>query len=229
MCNPGRGFVAIDHGEFGHRQYLLSLEQSIVAIRLRHQAGTKVTASLASPAPRYWVLVSGTDFFPAVFPFTAAVHSTDDRIEAPKGGCVELKLFTPLLSIEHELQEMFDRMFGRNEFFVVRPTVDVFNDEGRLVVKMDLPGIDPDKDVEILVEGDSLVIKGEKEREKETEEKDRYLYERSFGSFRRIIPLPDGVDIDKIEAGYDKGVLTVTLPMAELPAAETKKIPVTTA
>jgi HSP20 family protein len=141
---------------------------------------------------------------------------------------VELKMFTPILSIEHELQEMFDRMFGRSDIFPVRPSVDVVSDEDRLVVKMDLPGIDPDKDVEILVEGDSLVIRGEKTREKETEEKDRYLYERSFGSFHRVIPLPEGVDVDTIEAGYDKGVLTITMPVKMIPETESKKIPVVT-
>ncbi len=68
-----------------------------------------------------------------------------------------------------------------------------------------------------------LIIKGEKQEEKEEKKKDYYLHERSFGSFERSFRMPEGVDTDKIEANFKKGVLTVKLPKtAEAQKAEKK-------
>ena len=68
-----------------------------------------------------------------------------------------------------------------------------------------------------------LTIKGEKQEEKEEVKPDYYVRERSFGSFERSFPVPDGVELDKVDANFKKGVLTVTLPKtAEAQKAEKK-------
>ena len=74
-----------------------------------------------------------------------------------------------------------------------------------------------------------LTIKGEKKEEKEEKRKDYYLSERRFGSFQRSFALPEGVDTDKIEANFVKGVLTVRLPKTAKSQKAEKKITVRTA
>jgi len=88
-----------------------------------------------------------------------------------------------------------------------------------------LPGID-EKDIEVKVANGILSIKGEKQEEKEEKKKDYYLRERNFGSFERSFQVPDGVDTDKIEASFKKGVLTVTLPKKPEAQIAAKKIDV---
>jgi len=82
------------------------------------------------------------------------------------------------------------------------------------VVKAEVPGIDA-QDIDISVTGDVLTIKGEKKSEQEEKEANYHLVERNYGSFSRCLKLPAAVDLDKIEAKYEKGVLTVTCPKKE--------------
>ena len=91
----------------------------------------------------------------------------------------------------------------------------------------ELPGMD-EKNIEVKVVNGNLTIKGEKQEEKE-EKKDYYLHERHFGSFERSFEVPDGVDADKIEASFKKGVLTVTLPKKPEAQKPEKKIEVKSA
>jgi HSP20 family protein len=93
--------------------------------------------------------------------------------------------------------------------------------EKDLRVSAELPGLDP-KDVEILVEGDVLTIRGEKKSE--TEDKDRHFSERYYGRFERSLRLPFEVEDDKAEATFKNGVLTVTLPKSARAAESTKRI-----
>ncbi len=102
------------------------------------------------------------------------------------------------------------------------PAVDIAESDKAYEVTADLPGMD-ETDVEVKLTNGNLVLKGEKQEEKEEKKKDYYVHERSFGSFERSFPLPDGVDREKIEASFKKGVLTVTLPKtAEAQRAEKK-------
>ena len=87
----------------------------------------------------------------------------------------------------------------------------VIIENGNLVVKVDLPGIDP-KDVSISVTGDQLTIEGERKQEKKEEKKDYFYQELSYGKFSRTMPLPQGVDADKVKANYKNGVLEITMP-----------------
>lgn len=102
------------------------------------------------------------------------------------------------------------------------PAVDVTETEKGYKVVAELPGMD-EKNIEVKIANGALTIKGEKQEETEEEKQDYYLRERSFGSFERTFPVPDGVDLDKVEAGFKKGVLSVTLPKtAEAQKAEKK-------
>lgn len=137
-------------------------------------------------------------------------------------------MWTPFLDLQKELRSFFDRFpWEERPEFEFTPTTDVVRENGSLVVTAELPGIDPEKDVQIMLDGDVLVIKGKKVAEKEMTEKDRYMRERHFGSFERRLPLPDGVDPDSIAATYDKGVLTVRVPMPVAAApTEARSIPI---
>jgi HSP20 family protein len=101
--------------------------------------------------------------------------------------------------------------------------VEEFVDEGTLVVRVELPDIDPDKDVELSVANGVLHIRAQREERTEKQEKDTYRSEFRYGSFVRDVRLPDGVKEDDITASYKDGVLEVRVP---LPAAE-EKPPVT--
>jgi len=114
----------------------------------------------------------------------------------------------------------------RFEFTV--PSIDLAEDDAAYKLTAELPGLDQ-KDVEVSISGDRLVLKGEKRQEKEEKDKNYYLSERSYGAFLRSLPLPEGVDRDKIDATVAKGVLTVTLPKTEAAQQKQKKIEVKSA
>ena len=84
------------------------------------------------------------------------------------------------------------------------------------------------KNIDIQLSDEMLTIKGEKQEETEEKTKDRYVSERRYGSFRRSLPIPDSVDINKIEANFKSGVLTVTLPKSPDAEKKQKTIPVST-
>lgn len=140
---------------------------------------------------------------------------------------MELKTWTPLLDLERDLRTMFDRYWpAEASEHSLRLVTDMHRDDGELVVTVEMPGMDIEKDIDVSVEGDMLTIKGEKTEESEIDEEDRYLHERRFGRFERRIALPDGVDPDTVRASYEKGVLTVQVPLPEVSQPEARKIPV---
>jgi HSP20 family protein len=81
-----------------------------------------------------------------------------------------------------------------------------------------------ENNIEVNLVDDVLTIKGEKKNEKEEKNKDYYVSERHFGSFQRAFTVPPGVDVNKIEANFKNGVLTVTLPKSALAQKSEKKI-----
>jgi len=91
------------------------------------------------------------------------------------------------------------------------PAVNVSETGRELQITAELPGLD-EQDVEVTLNRDSLTIRGEKRNEFEDKGRDYYRMERSYGSFHRTIPLPGEVDTEKVDARFNKGVLTVTLP-----------------
>ena len=98
--------------------------------------------------------------------------------------------------------------------------VEESEEEGVYTVKAELPGIDPDKDVEVTVSDGVLTVHAERSEEK----KDKQRSEFRYGSFTRSVTLPPGVSEKDITATYDKGVLTVKAPMPTEVAAEPRKI-----
>lgn len=116
-------------------------------------------------------------------------------------------------------------LFVRRPFL---PATDVYAKDGDLIVRVELPGIDPREDVSVQVEGGELVVRGERKQREEVKEEAYYRMEASFGSFERRIPMPEGIDVDAIEAAYTDGVLTVTVPKAarEIEPPRATEIPV---
>ena len=101
---------------------------------------------------------------------------------------------------------------GFDEFSasVWSPQVEVFEREGELVVRADLPGLTKD-DVNVEVTDDAITISGERKSEHEEKGEDFYRTERSYGSFYRSIPLPEGVNTDEANATFNNGVLEITM------------------
>jgi HSP20 family protein len=97
-----------------------------------------------------------------------------------------------------------------------------------VIVKAELPGIDPDKDVEITVAGDVLHIRAKREDKSETSKPGSYRSEFRYGAFERDIVLPRGVDLVTVEATYTDGILTVKVPMPAEKEATHRVIPVRT-
>jgi HSP20 family protein len=107
----------------------------------------------------------------------------------------------------------------------VTPQLDVTEDDKSFSVKIDLPGMD-EKDVDVTLSDRVLTIRGKKEEEKETKEKDYYRRERAYGSFRRNIEIPAAVDSSRIDASFKKGVLTINLPKTKEAQDKVKHIEV---
>ena len=90
------------------------------------------------------------------------------------------------------------------------PPVDVYEDEQNLVLKLEIPGLN-DEDINVSVENNTLTVQGERKFEKEEKEENFHRIERRYGSFTRTFKLPNTVDAEKVDAGYDKGILKITL------------------
>ena len=144
----------------------------------------------------------------------------------------------PLDAFHREFDRLFENLWrgfelpapGRYEelFGVMMPKMNVTQAENRYRITVELPGMD-EKDVEVVLSDNVLTIKGEKKVETEETEKLHTYMERSYGSFRRSIPLDVQVVTDKIEATFDKGVLTIDLPKTAEAKKAFKKIPVRSA
>lgn len=135
---------------------------------------------------------------------------------------------TPWFDLDR-LFDDFDRGFGlaptRGEARAFTPAVDIYEDDKEIVVSADLPQMD-EKDLDVRVEDNHLIIKGERKFENEEKKDNYHRVERRYGSFQRTFALPDNVAADKIEAKYDKGVLKVHLPKVEKPS-NARAIPIT--
>lgn len=91
------------------------------------------------------------------------------------------------------------------------PAVDVYEDEHKVTLKIEVPGID-EKDIDVRVENNTLTVHGERKIEKEEKEENYRRVERQYGSFTRTFTLPQTVDTENVAANYDKGVLKISLP-----------------
>src|SRR5262245_31462543 len=103
---------------------------------------------------------------------------------------------------------------GAREIEMWTPSVEVFERDNNLVVRAELPGLD-NEDVKVELTDDGLVIKGERRREHEERREGGYRSEIVYGRFYRLIPLPEGANIDQAQARMNNGVLEIMIPMAE--------------
>jgi HSP20 family protein len=125
-----------------------------------------------------------------------------------------------------DLRTRFDRIFGDDAPGQRRawaPAVDVIRDDGNLVLRADIPGMEP-SEVKIQVEDDVLTVSGEHEERTEAKEENYVRRERRVGSFMRSMPLPRGVDPSKIKAQTRHGVLEVVIPLPAEPEKKTVEI-----
>lgn len=124
-----------------------------------------------------------------------------------------------------ELPELVRRFF-ENDWDKPWLRVEEFVDGDTLVVRAELPGIDPDKDVEVTVVDGALRIRAEREEKSEHKAKDSYRSEFHYGSFTRSIPLPEGCSDTDVTATYRDGVLEIRVPTTQAQPASPVKVPV---
>ena len=148
----------------------------------------------------------------------------------------------PFETLRREIQRLFDDFDGRSWHSPFRrsvsdlqpfwrrdltwgttPAMDVIETDKGYEITAELPGMS-ESDVQVVAANGGLTIKGEKKEEKEERKKDYYVSERRYGSFERRLQIPEGVDAEKIEANFKKGVLTVILPKKPEAQKPEKKI-----
>lgn len=151
----------------------------------------------------------------------------------------------PIFSLQREVDRLFDDFtrgfslfpFSERGFDVapmfrtgapdggLAPSVDVAETDKSFEISAELPGMS-EKDIDVSLSDGVLTLKGEKREERKEEDKAKgyYLSERRYGSFQRSFRLPDGVDENKIEANFDKGVLRISLPKTAEAVKQEKKI-----
>jgi len=144
--------------------------------------------------------------------------------------------FRDLMSLQERMNRLFDESFrgvnrsGREEDWALggswAPAVDIYEQEGNIVLKAELPGVEP-KDVDIRVENNVLTLRGERKFDNEVKQDNYHRVERAYGTFSRSFTLPSAVDTEKIKAEYKDGLLRVTLPTRE--EAKPKQISISVA
>jgi HSP20 family protein len=121
-----------------------------------------------------------------------------------------------MANLRDEMDRMFERfgetrwpdVFGAGEW---APSMDVAETKEALVVKLEVPGLDP-KEIQLELQENLLTVKGEKKQEKEEKDERYHRVERTYGAFARTVRLPVAVDGSKVTATFKNGLLTVTLP-----------------
>ncbi len=134
---------------------------------------------------------------------------------------------TVIRRFNHEIDRLFDDFFalGRKvELFGLDwetewPAIEAYQRDGKFVVQLDAPGSSKDE-IKVELKNNALWLSGERKREVEQNERGFYRSERSYGSFRRVVPLPQGARADTASASFDNGVLRVEL---EAPSPEDDK------
>jgi HSP20 family protein len=145
-----------------------------------------------------------------------------------------------VLQIHRDIDRLFDQFFrGFNlpmrggfdafsalEGNLLKPRVDLSATDNEYLLTVEIPGVS-EKDVSVDISNGAMTIKGEKKLEKEDKDKDYYRIERSYGSFQRVLSLPEDVDQDNIQATFKNGVLSIAMPRKALPKGEVKKVAIT--
>ncbi len=122
-----------------------------------------------------------------------------------------------------EQEDWFLPIFSRWE--IDRPAMDVYETDKDVIAEINVPGFDPEK-IEVSIENNMLKVKGDMEEKKEEKNKGYWRKEIRKGSFERAVSLPTAVKEDQAEATYEKGVLKVVMPKAQIKPASKAKIKV---
>ena len=137
--------------------------------------------------------------------------------------------FRDLLTTQDRFNRLFNKTFSQafeeedGKLGTWSPAVDIFETEQSIVLKAELPGVDP-KDVDVKVENNTLFLKGQRKFENEVKEENYHRIERSYGSFTRTFALPSTVSAENVSADYKGGILTLTMPKREEAKPKTIKI-----
>src|SRR5438445_6506685 len=139
--------------------------------------------------------------------------------------------FRGATSLQDQVNRLFNDVLERrgeeSSLTAWAPAVDIYETEQELVVKADVPDVDP-KDLDIRVENNILTIRGERKFEKKVSEESYLRVERAYGSFARSFTLANTVNSDAIKAEYQSGVLTMTIPNKEEAKPKQTKVNVST-
>lgn len=103
--------------------------------------------------------------------------------------------------------------------------IEEFMDDGTLVVRAEMPGLDIDKDLDISVHDGVLHIKAQRTQKEEKKDKEYFRSEFRYGAFERTLPLPPGATVDDVKATYEDGVVEIRIPAA-MPSSGATKVPV---
>jgi HSP20 family protein len=153
---------------------------------------------------------------------SAGSQSGEEKRLAPPNGTVQAVVVPPsspfsltspfglMRRFIEDIDQLFDQD-GDSKAFAWSPAVEAFRRNGEVVVRADVPGLDED-DIEIEVRDGQLVISGERQRIEEEQGAGFVRSERSYGSFRRFVPLPEGAKVEQAKATFDNGVLEITIP-----------------
>jgi HSP20 family protein len=166
---------------------------------------------------------------------------SEKTIEVKKTPVSHAQLPATWRSFRNEMERFFDHGFRGHPFWhmfdvepfwshngsleFATPAVDASVDDKTYKITAELPGLD-EKNIEVTLSGDELILKGEKRQDKEERDQSFYVSERAYGTFRRSFHLPENVDRDKIAADFTKGVLTITIPKTAEAQKPAKKIDV---
>ena len=148
----------------------------------------------------------------------------------------------PLYNLHREMDRLFDnafRGFGlspfRSEIFspiatsgFLKPQVDVGATDKEYSITVEVPGVS-EKDVNVEVSNNTMTIRGEKKQEKEEKDKNYYRVERSYGSFQRVLSLPEDANQEEIKATFKNGILFIRMPRKAFPKSDVKQIEVKSA
>jgi HSP20 family protein len=118
-------------------------------------------------------------------------------------------------------------MLGRmqTDLDIPLPNVDVSESDNEVEIVAELPGMKED-DVEVLISDGAVTIRGEKQDEREQRDRGFLVHERTFGQFERVIPLPEGLDLDAAKASFSNAVLRINIPKTEEARESVKRISV---
>ena len=144
--------------------------------------------------------------------------------------------YSPMLQMHRDIDRLFDRFFrGFGPGYewpafptwegggILKPRVDLSATDKDYLLTVEIPGVD-EKDVSVDVSSGIMTIKGEKKQEHENKEAGYYRVERRYGSFQRLLSLPEDVDQEGIKASFKNGVLSISMPRKALPQSEVKQI-----